>query len=40
LAAPILWTTNGTGTLDGAGAFSNAIPVNAIPTSYFRLRLP
>jgi hypothetical protein len=29
LAPPIVWTTNTTGTLDGTGSFSNAIPVNA-----------
>jgi hypothetical protein len=42
LALPIAsWTTNTTGTLDGAGAFSNAIPITATPPdSFFRLRLP
>jgi hypothetical protein len=41
LSAPISWTTNSTGTLDGTGAFSNALPINASqPASYFRLRLP
>jgi hypothetical protein len=42
LALPIAsWTTNVTGTLDGAGAFSNAIPITATPPdSFFRLRLP
>jgi len=35
------WITNTTGTLDGAGAFSNAIPVSTTtPASFFRLRLP
>jgi hypothetical protein len=41
LSAPIIWTTNSTGTLDGTGAFSNAIPINATQmASFFRLRLP
>ena len=41
LSAPINWTTNSTGTLDGLGAFSNAIPINpSQPASFFRLRLP
>jgi len=41
LSAPIAWITNSTGTLDGTGAFSNAIPVSATtPASFFRLRLP
>lgn len=41
LSAPINWTTNTTGTLDGTGAFSNAIPVNAgTRASFFRLRMP
>ena len=40
LSAPVNWTTNSTGTLDGTGAFSNSIPVGAIPASFFRLRLP
>jgi hypothetical protein len=41
LSAPITWTTNSTGTLDGTGSFSNAIPVNtAQPASFFRLRMP
>ena len=39
LAAPV-WVTNSTGTLDGAGSFSNTIPVGAVPASFFRLRLP
>ena len=35
------WTVSVTGTLDGTGAFSNAIPINATqPTGFFRLRLP
>jgi len=35
------WTTNTTGVLDGSGALSNAIPVNASEKSrFFRLRLP
>jgi hypothetical protein len=41
LSAPILWTTNYSGTLDGTGAFSNAIPINAaLPATWFRLRMP
>ena len=41
LSSPITWTTNSTGTLDGTGAFSNAIPISASQTaSYFRLRMP
>jgi hypothetical protein len=41
LAAPIIWTTNSTGTLDANGGFSNAIPVSASqPPSFFRLRIP
>jgi hypothetical protein len=41
LSAPIIWTTNSTGTLDGTGSFSNAIPVNTSQgAAFFRLRLP
>jgi hypothetical protein len=41
LAAPIHWTTNSSGTLNGSGAFSNAIPINALePACFFRLRMP
>jgi hypothetical protein len=41
LSAPINWTTNITGTLDGTGAFSNAIPINASqPATFFRLQVP
>jgi hypothetical protein len=41
LTAPINWTTNTTGTLDGAGAYSNSIPVNtSTPVRFFQLRLP
>jgi len=41
LSAPINWTTNTTGTLDGAGMLSNAIPINAnTRASFFRLRMP
>jgi hypothetical protein len=28
------------GTLDGTGAFSNAIPIGDIPAKFFRMRLP
>lgn len=35
------WITNTTGTFDGAGAFSNAIPVSVTePARFFRLRTP
>jgi hypothetical protein len=41
LSAPIIWTTNSTGTLDGTGACSNAIPIDASENaSFFWLRLP
>jgi hypothetical protein len=41
LTPPVNWTTNGTGSLDGAGSFSNAVPVTATPPAqFFRLRLP
>ena len=41
LSPPIIWTTNSTGTLDGTGAFSNAIPINTLqPATFFRLRMP
>jgi hypothetical protein len=41
LSAPIIWTTNSTGTLDGTGSFSNSIPVNTSRrTAFFRLRFP
>jgi len=41
LAAPVIWTTNSTGTLDGTGAFSNSVPVNpASAAGYFRVRVP
>ena len=40
LSAPITWTTNSTGNLDNAGAFSNSIPVGTNPASFFRMRLP
>jgi hypothetical protein len=41
LSAPINWITNTTGTLNGAGAFTNTIPISATtPASFFRLRLP
>ena len=41
LSAPINWTTNRTGTLDGTGAFSNVIPIDASqPASFLKLRLP
>jgi hypothetical protein len=41
LSTPINWTTNTTGTLDGTGAYSNIIPINALqPASFFKMRLP
>jgi Immunoglobulin I-set domain len=42
LTPPINWTTNTTGTLDGSGALSNAIPVNTSQSGglFLRLRLP
>lgn len=42
LLAPLAnWTVSVTGTLDGNGAFSNAIPVStAQPGRFFRLRMP
>jgi hypothetical protein len=40
LSAPIIWTTNSAGTLDGTGAFSNSIPIGVTPASFFRLRIP
>jgi hypothetical protein len=40
LSAPVVWTTNSTGTLNGSGAFTNTIPIGANPASFFRLRLP
>jgi hypothetical protein len=42
LALPLsAWTTNGTGTFDGSGSFSNSIPiVPSVPASFFRVRIP
>jgi hypothetical protein len=41
LSAPIIWTTNSTGTLDATGSFSNAIPIDLLQkASFFRLRIP
>jgi autotransporter-associated beta strand protein len=35
------WTTNTTGTFDGSGNFSNAIPINVSePARFFQLRVP
>lgn len=35
------WITNSTGTLNGSGSYSNAIPINpAQPTEFFRLVMP
>jgi len=34
------WTISTTGVLDGNGAFSNALPVNAAqPSSFFKLKM-
>jgi hypothetical protein len=41
LMPPITWITNSTGTLDGAGGFSNSIPINpSAPAGFYRLQLP
>jgi hypothetical protein len=41
LTPPVIWTTSTTGTLNGTGAFSNAIPITATqPASFFRIRMP
>lgn len=41
LTPPVVWTTNLTGTLDGTGAFSNAIPIDAqAPAKFFKLQVP
>jgi Galactose oxidase, central domain len=41
LTPPVVWMTNSTGTLDGVGAFSNAIPINPlIPEGFFQFRIP
>ncbi|HSY18298.1 MAG TPA: family 78 glycoside hydrolase catalytic domain [Candidatus Acidoferrales bacterium] len=41
LTAPVNWSTNSTGMLNGSGAFSNVIPINpAQPAGFFRLRMP
>jgi hypothetical protein len=40
LAAPIIWTTNSTGILDGTGAFSNSIPVGTAPARFFWVHVP
>jgi hypothetical protein len=40
LAAPILWTTNSAGTLDGSGAFSNSVPIGAAPARFYRVLVP
>jgi hypothetical protein len=41
LTPPVNWTTNTTGSLDGAGSFSNGVPVsNTPPARFFRVRLP
>jgi hypothetical protein len=41
LTPPVNWTTNSLGNLDGAGSFSNGIPINANPPQeFFRVRLP
>jgi hypothetical protein len=41
LTPPVIWTTNSTGTLDAAGAFSNSIPINLMmPAGFFQFRIP
>jgi hypothetical protein len=40
LSAPVIWTTNTTGILDGAGAFSNSVPLGVDPVRFFRVRVP
>ncbi len=42
VATPVAgWTTNVSGTLDGSGAFSNAIPISVSePLRFFRIRMP
>jgi hypothetical protein len=40
LAAPVIWTTNSAGNLDGTGAFSNSIPIGTVPASFYRIRVP
>ena len=40
LTAPVIWTTNVQGVLDGSGAFSNSIPVGTSKTIFFRFRMP
>lgn len=39
LSAPIIWTTNSTGILDGTGAFSNSIPVVG-PARFYLMLFP
>jgi autotransporter-associated beta strand protein len=41
VAAPLAqWVTNTTGTFNGSGGFSNAIPVTNTPTMFFQVRVP
>ena len=41
LSMPGNWITNSTGVLDGAGGFSNTIPINPLqPACFFKLRIP
>ena len=40
LSAPIIWTTNSAGSLDGTGASSNAIPIGTAPARFYWLRAP
>lgn len=41
LKAPVNWTTNSTGTLDGSGAFSQPISIDpSLPARFFRVRIP
>jgi len=41
LSTPVTWLTNSTGSLDGAGSFSNSFPLSTTnPAGFFWLRLP
>ncbi|HSY20300.1 MAG TPA: immunoglobulin domain-containing protein [Candidatus Acidoferrales bacterium] len=40
LADPGSWTPGGSGTFDGAGAFSNSIPLGAAPARFYRVSVP
>jgi hypothetical protein len=41
LTSPVRWLTNSTGTLDGAGSFSNSLPINPSQSAgFYKLRVP